>query len=661
MDTLISFRRRLAPRPHGWQAVDCGLVTASYLVRTQTTITLAITPRVVGTTATSGIVRRFFGKLDKEFRRWLERFDDERQWLSKPQINQSLLTLAATYIVVMLMLAGGPSARAQGVQHLTVTVPGGFPGLPVMTDIQHLTNGTVIAWDGPSGYYQVWQRTNLLKSTWVMVGKATNLLRAATVTPLYKDAFFRVSGPSPSYAGASDCATCHGAVLTTVMLTPHAQAFTNAIFNEAGGQTNASCIVCHTVGSGLPNGFVSASKTPQLENVQCENCHGPGANHAANPSDPTVIPQVELAAQVCGGCHSVRLAPAEVVAHNPIAFPFEDWSVSPHSAVVPDVLSAMSASAANISSCGRCHSGSARLALIAGGNPSVTLTNDFNMPITCAVCHDPHAEHIWTNVLAGVITFTNPLTGNAAVIDNNNLGPVYTNQLLCALESTNDFVLTTTNNFTNVYNANINICAQCHNDRGSAWTDTDRSPHESPQYNMLLGTVGQLASGPSPGYPSTHSRLEMQCAECHMQTTTNNFSGHTFAVATYQLCYNCHNNPAALVQFVTNTIASQIQETKSDLDLWATIVAPASTNAALAAMAKQYGALAWEYTAPGSLSTGTAGPSTSQQALIPDDIKMARFDLYLVYYDGSFGVHNGPYDIELLQAAQSWVANELYQ
>lgn len=532
--------------------------------------------------------------------------------------------------------------------------------------IQRVTNAVVITWDGPSGYYQVWQRTNLLKSTWVTAGKATNLMRTATVTASNKNDFFRVSGPSPSYGSTPDCQTCHGSILTTVMLTPHAQAFTNSIFKTAGGQTNESCLACHTVGYQLPTGFVSASKTPLLGGVQCENCHGPAANHAANPDDPAVIPQVELAAQVCGGCHSRLLAPAEVVAHDPMAFAFEDWSASPHSAVVPDVLSSISgavtnsAAAANISNCGRCHSGSARLALMEGENPVAVLTNDYNVPITCAVCHDPHAQHVWTNVLSGVITFTNSLTGVATVITNDALGPVYTNQLLCALASTNDFVLTTSDVFSNVYNPNINVCAQCHNDRGSAWTDTSRSPHPSPQYNILLGTAGQLligaTNGPSPGYPSTHSRLEMQCAECHMQTT-NDYSGHTFAVVTYQLCYNCHGDPAGLVQIVTNAIAEEIQQTKSYLDLWASTITPASTNAALAA----YGPLAWEYTTPGTLSTGTNGPTSSEQALIPDDIKMARFDLYLVFYDGSFGVHNAPYDIELLESAQSWIESELYQ
>jgi len=54
------------------------------------------------------------------------------------------------------------------------------------------------------------------------------------------------------------------------------------------------------------------------------------------------------------------------------------------------------------------------------------------------------------------------------------LGLFYTNQLRCALASTNDFVLATSDVFTNKYDPTINVCAQCHNDRGSAWTDTSR-------------------------------------------------------------------------------------------------------------------------------------------------------------------------------------------
>jgi len=181
------------------------------------------------------------------------------------------------------------SLMAQQVVHLSITQPGGMPGLPVMTGIQRVTNGVQVTWDGPSGYYQVYQKSNRLTAPWVALGKATNLVRYAVITKLYSNAFYRVSGPSPQYIGAQACAGCHDNILTTELKTRHARAFTNTTF----------VIANRTVGYLLPSGFISQAATPQLAGVQCENCHGPAANHAANETDPTVRPRVELAATVC--------------------------------------------------------------------------------------------------------------------------------------------------------------------------------------------------------------------------------------------------------------------------------------------------------------------------------------------------------------------------
>src|SRR5665213_546325 len=239
-------------------------------------------------------------------------------------------------VAMILALAGLAVFRlplaAQPVQHLAITQPGGFPGLPVMTGISQVTNGMQLTWDGPSGYYQVFQKSNSLLAAWAALGKATNLTRTITITKLYSNAFFRVSGPAPKYAGSKICITCHLNICSFETNTPHASAFSNPSFQAAGGQNNANCLSCHTVGYGLPTGFVSATATPQLENVQCENCHGPAANHAASPDDPSVVPRVEIAATVCGGCHSAS--------HSTYTNPptFEEWSASGHSAVVPDVL-----------------------------------------------------------------------------------------------------------------------------------------------------------------------------------------------------------------------------------------------------------------------------------------------------------------------------------
>ena len=251
-------------------------------------------------------------------------------------------------------------------------------------ELNALTNGVQVTWDGPSGYYQVYQKSNSLLAPWVALGKATNLVRYAVITKLYSNAFFRVSGPAPNYAGSKVCLTCHLSICQYETNTPHASAFSSPAFKAAGGQTNSSCLPCHTVGYGLPTGFSFTNKNgvfsyaTNLAGVQCENCHGPAANHAASEDDPTAVPQVEIAATVCGGCHTGPMQPT-----------YEEWNTSGHAAVVPDALQVMSSSTNNISSCGQCHSGSVRLALINGQNP-ITLTNDLNVAITCAVCHDPH-------------------------------------------------------------------------------------------------------------------------------------------------------------------------------------------------------------------------------------------------------------------------------
>jgi len=522
---------------------------------------------------------------------------------------------------------GGQAATTHGAEHLSITQPGGMPGAPVMTGISHVTNGVKVTWDGPSGYYQLYQKLGLDGSRWQAVGKATNLVRNATMTALSSNAFFRVSGPSPRYAGADTCLECHGNIHQPEMNTRHARAL-EMIREVPGADKDPNCLPCHTVGYGLPTGFNEKDPaTLHLGGVQCENCHGPAANHAANEGDWIVRPRAELAAQVCGGCHNEG-------SHRPH---FERWSTSAHAGVTEDMNPA-----SRISSCGRCHSGSSRLALINGKDPAVAVTNDANVAITCVVCHDPHQTN------------------------------GYPAQLRNPVASTNDFYLTTTDNFTVKYNANtnINICAQCHNHRGAAWTSSSRPPHHSPQYNMLLGTVGELDSG-DPRYRAAHAtRIEKQCVGCHMPKESSPgevqfvSSSHTFQVTSYDSCLGCHPYPEQTVALVENEVNDEIQSVKADLDRWATTKAPAEI--------RKYGTLAWEYYYAGGLSNpagletvhgpiSDSDPTKDEQKYVPTNIKRARFNLYLVLHDGSFGVHNPMHSLNLLDAAQRWVTEALYE
>lgn len=525
---------------------------------------------------------------------------------------------------VVVWLATGALAGAQEVQHLSITQPGGMPGWPVMTGIHATSNGVKLSWDGPSGYYQLYQKSNINSSTWQKVG-SPNLDRTTNIVGLQASAFFRITGPSPRYAGSQACLECHADVHAEESLTAHANAFQTLA--NIGQQRNPSCLPCHTVGYGLPTGYNTNTSPAHLRGVQCESCHGPAANHAANEMDLTVRPRIEIASQVCGGCHTGS--------HHPT---FDEWNSSGHAIVTEDMNLVN-----RINNCGRCHSGTARLAMVKGvpaGVISTTLTNDANVSITCVVCHDPHAENVWTNVLTGTVT---------------------TNQLRYPVASTNYYSLSTSATFSNRYD--INVCAQCHNDRGAAAiSSSSRGPHHSPQYNILMGSVGVRANGSNAATnsrPGTHAlRIEKQCVSCHMPTEEYQseahpaFTGHTFEVESYDSCRTCHPFPKELADFTAFVVTNRISQLKAALDLWGV------TKSDLV-LRTNYGALAWEYNPPGDLSPQTNSPTSAQQNLIPVNIRNARFNMYLIQYDGSRGAHNPQYTIELLEAASSWVQQEL--
>jgi Cytochrome c554 and c-prime len=48
---------------------------------------------------------------------------------------------------------------------------------------------------------------------------------------------------------------------------------------------DAECVSCHTTGFPYVSGWRSEAATPYLAGNQCENCHGPGSKHAADPDN----------------------------------------------------------------------------------------------------------------------------------------------------------------------------------------------------------------------------------------------------------------------------------------------------------------------------------------------------------------------------------------
>jgi hypothetical protein len=139
------------------------------------------------------------------------------------------------------------------------------------------------------------------------------------------------------------------------------------------------------------------------------------------------------------------------------------------------------------------------------------------------------------------------------------------------------------------------------------------------------------------------------------------YTGHGFEPS-IESCTECHQTEQKAEELIASTqgaIKQQIQEVKALLDTWGATKAPE-------ALRTKYGALAWEYNSAGQISnpSGSAtikGPTGAEQADVPADIKKARYYLYMVEHDGSYGVHNGKYARYLLGLAKTNVQTRLAQ
>jgi hypothetical protein len=82
-------------------------------------------------------------------------------------------------------------------------------------------------------------------------------------------------GQEPAYEGGrTACRRCHLREFNSWRRTPHANAYETL---PAENRTNPDCVKCHVTGYGHASGFTSIEATPDLANVTCEVCHGPGS------------------------------------------------------------------------------------------------------------------------------------------------------------------------------------------------------------------------------------------------------------------------------------------------------------------------------------------------------------------------------------------------
>jgi predicted CXXCH cytochrome family protein len=277
------------------------------------------------------------------------------------------------------------------------------------------------------------------------------------------------------------CGACHVTQQTLWIGTKHANAF-RTLDTLPASQKQDFCYACHTVsqnGSGVTatSAGWTAKKDLRYRDFHCESCHGPGLTHVSGPTLQNIpLPSIKtdtVGTLGCGSCHSG--------VHHPFV---AEWKLSAHGSVPHWGTAASSPN--NNTACQSCHTGQGKLAAMGVEARTNYQEKGFKggpVPITCAVCHDPHSA---------------------------NVGK----QLRMAID---------------VPDETRNLCMSCHMRRAGpeiGVLGARNSPH-SPEGPMLLGTAGWWPPGLTvPGgldrIQGTHGseKNPRLCAGCHVNSYT---------------------------------------------------------------------------------------------------------------------------------------------
>ena len=105
------------------------------------------------------------------------------------------------------------------------------------------------------------------------------------------------------FIGSAQCGSCHIDEYKKFLTYSKKSKSWESIKIMASDLTQAEqekCYRCHTTGYGQ-GGFKNYKETPELADVGCETCHGPGSKHAASGGDPAFIKKPTD--KTCQKCH----------------------------------------------------------------------------------------------------------------------------------------------------------------------------------------------------------------------------------------------------------------------------------------------------------------------------------------------------------------------
>lgn len=432
-----------------------------------------------------------------------------------------------------------------------------------------------------------------------------------------------------TYMGKSTCALCHSGGAIPDMVTPwsetgHATALTRKIDGIGVDHFVQSCIKCHSVGYdtdpvAVNAGFDDVQKTTgwtipehlvpgnwdampaslkEKGNVQCENCHGAGSEHAYSLGRKDRI-SLTLGAGDCAQCHEALPYHSKAI----------EWESSRHA------ITTREPTGETRGGCVRCHSAPGFVDYVDGVSSTDPELRKYYEAITCGACHDPHGQG--NEALVRKISSVT-LADNKTVVTNGGLGQ---------------------------------LCMNCHMGRRDTATYVETtpgsgnfSPHYGPQTDMLMG-VNAVTYGKEIPSSAHKDVVENSCVACHLQAVATSSpafgkaGGHTFKpgsdngtpddasddIHLVGACQSCHGAIDTFnikrADYDGNGVVEGVQtEVHGLLDQLGNLLPP-------------------------------AGPDVVTSASFTRQQLRAAFNWKFVKYDGSYGVHNVAYAVGLLKAS----------
>ncbi len=117
----------------------------------------------------------------------------------------------------------------------------------------------------------------------------------------------QVRAAEAKYVGSKACADCHEEEYksySSYAKKAHSFQAIEKMRKHLTQDEVKGCYKCHTTGYGSPGGFVSEEATPDLKNVGCEVCHGPGSRHVESEDAEDILGTVDKIKGVCDRCHT---------------------------------------------------------------------------------------------------------------------------------------------------------------------------------------------------------------------------------------------------------------------------------------------------------------------------------------------------------------------